>query len=89
MKIFKRINACGGTLSVYFEANPKVVDEGIGTYEFWGQKGFDSRKVLSIEEDGIWWDKSHYSELGNEIIARYLEDNYEQICQEFIDKYEN
>ena len=31
------------------EADYEIEDEGIGSYEFWGQKGFDSCKMASFD----------------------------------------
>lgn len=45
---------CGGC------GNPcstKIIDDGIGGYEFWGSKGYDSQKWVGSDccEDTLYW----------------------------------
>ena len=70
-----------------FEAHPQHEDDGIGSYEYWGAKCYDSRPYISCEQSGIEWDKSKYSADDNELIEKYLEDNYAYVEGEFIDQF--
>ena len=63
---------------VEFTGNPHPCDDGIGGYEFWGGKGYDSRPYVSCE-DTIDWDRTLYSDRENSIIEKYLEENEEEI----------
>ena len=73
-------------LDVDFDGNPHKCDDGIGYYEFWGQKGFDSNPYISCE-DTIDWNKSLYTKEENEIIDNWLIDNYglvdEKLCENY------
>lgn len=51
------INYKGTDYEVSYNADVKMVDNGIGSYEYWGQKCIDSRieaECQSIEVDGIY-----------------------------------
>jgi hypothetical protein len=53
------------------ECNAKVVDNGIGSYEYWGIRGFDSQKSIEsdccdapcIDDEGIEISVSDYKKL--------------------------
>ena len=74
-------------LYVDFEADPKMEDDGIGSYEFWGAKGHDSRPYLSCERHGIWWNRSLFDEEQNRVVGDYLDYNYEKIEEKFCNKF--
>jgi hypothetical protein len=71
---------------VSFWADIKIVDNGIGRYEYWGSIGFDSR--LEPETQEIFWDKTLYSDEQNEIINRYVDNHFEEMAQKFEESYE-
>jgi hypothetical protein len=66
---------------VEFEGYPKVVDNGIGKYEFWGSIGYDSQ--LSVECEEVTWDETLYTKEENEIIEKYEEEAAEELCKNF------
>lgn len=74
------------TLSVVFFGDCKMIDVGIGSYEFWGSPGFDSRLVA--ECDNIRWDHENFTEEENTIIKKYLDANFDEILEEIEQKYE-
>jgi len=63
---------------VEFWGNPHSCDGGIGSFEFWGFKGYDSQPYVSCE-DTIDWDRKLYSDSENAIIEKHLEKNEEEI----------
>ena len=75
------------TIEVTFFATPRQEDAGIGPYEFWGQKSYDSRPYVSCEHYGIDYDETLYSPEINKKILQWLEDNYDRIEEEFIRKF--
>lgn len=72
-------------LTVNFFGDCKMIDDGIGSYEFWGSKGYDSRMVAKCEN--ISWDKYYYSDEENIAIKKYLDENYEDIQLEIEEKH--
>jgi hypothetical protein len=78
-------------LEVEFKANPTWQDDGIGSYEYWGCKGYDSHPYLSCEEHGIEWDKKEFTEQENEMIDEWLneEKNFKSLEEKFCEKYED
>jgi len=64
-------------------ADLKMVDNGIGHYEFHGSKGFDSRIEPEVQQ--VFWNRKLYSKDQNDIIDNYLDDNQESIDEELID----
>jgi len=63
---------------VEFTGNPHKCDDGIGSYEYFGFRGNDSRTYVSCE-DTIDWDRKLYSDSENAIIEKHLEKNEEEI----------
>ena len=55
----------------------KMVDNGIGHYEFWGTTGFDTQ--IEPEIQNIIWDKSLYTDEENIIIDKYIDDNFDEL----------
>lgn len=71
---------------VEFEIYGSYGNLGIGSYEFWGFRGYDEQMGWDIDE--VKWDKTLYSPEVNAIIDRYLEKHMDSILDE-MDKYEN
>lgn len=74
---------------VCFVGTIEMIDDGIGPYEFWGFKGFDSQIVPEVQD--IEWDKSIHTAEENDIIQKYLDvddDNDESISKEMCEKFE-
>jgi wyosine [tRNA(Phe)-imidazoG37] synthetase (radical SAM superfamily) len=72
-------------LTVTFIGDCKMVDVGIGSYEFWGSKGHDQRMEAECED--IYWDETKYSGEENLIINKYLDENFEDIQREIEEKF--
>jgi len=69
-------------LEVTFYGNPQRVDIGIGSYEFWGAKGYDSHWVWELED--AQWDKSLYTPEENKIINQWLTENFKEVSEAII-----
>jgi len=77
-------------LNVEFDANPRWENDGIGSYEYWGQKCFDAgHGYVSLEHYGDpVWDKSKHSEQENNIIEAFTNSTqHEKLCDLFCDTY--
>ncbi len=73
------------SFAVNFEVKKRKENSGIGGYEFWGFQGYDKGEDY-WDIDDINWDKSKYTDIENKFIAKYLEDNYDEIYEEILDK---
>ena len=73
-------------LTVTLTGNCNMVDQGIGSYEFHGSRGYDSRMVP--ECDDITWNEDYYSEEENAAIRAYVEKNYDDLVTEIEEKFE-
>lgn len=49
-----------------------ILNDGIGSYEFWGQKCFDTGKDY-LEVVGVEWDKTGFTEEEVEIIKKEID----------------
>lgn len=67
------------TLEVEFYGDVKMIDHGIGPYEFWGCRGCD--RDLRPTCDDVQWDKTIYTDDENNAIERHLERNIENIIE--------
>ena len=57
---------------------PIMQYSGIGSYEFWGFKGYDKGELYV---DDIIWDESLYSPEENLIIYNYVRDNFQDLAK--------
>lgn len=69
---------------VEFTAYALWVDNGIGSYEYWGQVGHHSQWEWEIEE--IEWDKKKYTPEQNQSIDSYVADSFESIAEKLYKK---
>lgn len=78
-------------LKVEFNAEPRWENDGIGSYEYWGEKSFDAgSNYVSLEYNGDpTWDKSKFSEIENNIIEAFTNSpKHEKLCELFCHIYE-
>ena len=88
MKIKYEIEINEEIIEVEFESFPEKLCDGIGSYEFWGTKGFDKgRSYISIENSEPTWNKSLYSAVQNIIIEKVSKSKDLSDC--FIEQYIN
>lgn len=60
---------------------------GIGSYEYWGIRGNDVQMGWEIED---WsWNESLYTEKENKVIEKYMNDHFDDICNDFFKLIEN
>jgi hypothetical protein len=71
-------------LNVEFYGDASVENDGIGSYEYWGFKGYDKGHNYFIVEN-ITWDKSKYTEQQNQEINKYLENNWDEVHDQLCD----
>lgn len=64
----------------------KMVDDGIGSYECHGYKGFDSR--IEPEVQDVIYDVKKYTVEDNKIISKYLDENSEKLDEQLLDGFE-
>jgi hypothetical protein len=53
-------------------------NDGIGSYEYWGFKGYDRGETYLTLED-ITWNKTLYTDEQNVFIDEYIGDNYSKM----------
>lgn len=73
-------------VSVKFVVDASYGNLGIGSYEFWGMRGYDEQMGWDI--DDVKWDETLYSPEVNAIIDKYLGEHMDSILDK-MDKYEN
>jgi len=80
-------------LTVTFEAFPRVENDGIGSYEFWGMKGYDAgQNYISLEHYGSpIWNPENYTCEENKAIAAFINDEIqlEKLEDLFCKEYAN
>lgn len=60
-------------------------NDGIGSYEYAGARGYDAGTNYLIVED-MTWDRSGFTEEQNSIIQEHINRNYEEIADEVVNK---
>lgn len=76
-------------LEVVLDCSCTTENDGIGSYEYWGSKGYDKGVDYLICEN-MTWDKSLYTEEQNAIIDQYIDANYEKLSDavvKSVDRY--
>ena len=73
---------------VLLEAEISLENDGIGSYEYWGEKCFDSGTDYHVIT-GLTYEKANYTPEQIAIIDKYLEENQEEIDSDIIKKYES
>lgn len=82
----REIEIDGDFIEVEFEGSPTVENDGIGPYEYWGYKCFDKGEDYQVLEE-LDYDKSLYSKEQNDIIERYIDDNFKSISESIIENH--
>lgn len=67
-------------LEVELSADVKIVDNGIGPYEYWGYKGHHHQWEPEVEN--IEYNYKEYTQSEREAIDRYIDEHEEQIINE-------
>ena len=65
-------------IEVGFDCKLHPENDGIGSYEFWGSTGYDAG-VDYLVLDYAGWDKTKFTIVQNEVIERYLDDNWDTL----------
>ena len=73
-------------LDVEFECGITLENSGIGSYEYWGFKGYDAGVDYAICEE-IEWDVTNFTEDQNEYIQQWLDKNWEDLEKEAVERY--
>jgi len=73
--------------NVKFFGDCRMIDVGIGSHEFWGSPGFDSKMVPECKN--IQWNNEDFTDEQNAVIKNYLENNYDEIQEEIEQNYED
>jgi hypothetical protein len=72
---------------VEFTGNPAWVDNGIGSYEYWGQKCNDVQWGVDCEDAN--WDHAKYTDEENKIIDQYLHKAIDEFCDRYSKECDN
>lgn len=65
-------------LEIELDCHVTSENNGIGSYEYWGSKGYDAGSTYPIV-DRFEWDRKLYTEEQNELIDKYIIDNWDNI----------
>lgn len=65
-------------LEVELDCHVTSESTGIGSYEYWGQRGYDAGFTYPVIEQ-FEWDKSLYTDEQNELIDKYIIENWNEI----------
>jgi hypothetical protein len=74
------------TLNIELIGDVIEEDQGIGSYEFWGSRGFDSKKAPVL--NSLTYNKSDFTEEENAFIQRTIDLNVPTIEENILTKYE-
>lgn len=61
----------------------KIITGGIGSYEYWGYKGYD-REEVEYYVDEITYNESEYTPEENEKIKEYISEHFNRIEKDII-----
>ena len=75
-------------LQVKFYGTLTKENSGIGSYEFWGMKGYDAGVDYYVIED-IDWNKEDFNDEQNAYINGYLDMYYSDVERELINWYKD
>ena len=87
MKFDKNYQIEGIATSVTIIGDLTHENSGIGYYEYWGAKGYDAG-VDYWEMEDVKWHEERYTPKENEIITKYVYDNWAAIEKD-LSKYAN
>ncbi len=79
----------GEELEVEFMAECRMENDGIGAYEYWGQKCFDSGTDYAELDSDITWDKTKYTEEQNKLIEGQSKDFWEKLEHDMTVQYKD
>ena len=74
-------------IQVCFDCKMTWENDGIGSYEFWGFKGYDKGTDYAVCEDIKVISKHSKKEL--KIVNDYLLENWDSLVSDICEKYEN
>ena len=78
---------------VEFECELYCENDGIGSYEFWGSRGYDAGNEYLVL-DQLKWNESLFTDEQNEIIRQHINDDNnwlileEKIAEKLYDQYD-
>ena len=78
---------CIAMRDIVFEAEMDRENDGIGSYEFWGTKGYDSgTDYWSVSNVG--WNEKLYTEQENADIRKWVDDNWFELVDRIVNARE-
>lgn len=74
---------------VTFEAKITKEDDGIGSYEYWGMRGYDSSPYLCVDDNfGIMIESVEtYTPEQLEIINAYIDENFSELEKRLVKEF--
>lgn len=76
----------------YFSGNPYWDNNGIGSYEYAGIRGYDKGQQFVNMDDDPTWDRENFTDLQNAAIATWFKEQHNaenvvaQICEQYRDE---
>jgi len=83
MYLIEEIEINDELIEVEFEGEIAIENDGIGHYEYWGQKCYDKGHDYPVLYS-CTWERSLFTDEQNDEIEKYLDKNIKQIEDEFI-----
>lgn len=74
-------------LEVTLDCNVISCNDGIGSYEYWGSKEYDSGYSYP-DIDEMTWDKTQFTDEQNEIIENEINSNWDKITTDALKNFD-
>lgn len=81
VEIYRTLDINSEPREVEFFCDYEILNDGIGSYEFWGSRGFDAG-INYLELQSVNWDKGLYKSDENDIIEDWVANHWESIRKE-------
>ena len=81
IEIYRTLELNGEEKDIEFFCNYEIRNDGIGSYEFWGSRGYD-KGVDYLELNVVNWNTALYSENENKSILDWVVQNWDGIEKE-------
>ncbi len=88
MKLIFHIDINKEPIDLELEGIISIENDGIGKYEYWGQKCVDYGQDYPVLDDNISWDATKYSPEQVKVIENYIKTNWDSIEERFIEENE-
>jgi hypothetical protein len=71
----------------YFSARIIIENDGIGSYEYAGIRGYDKGQDYPAIQDDPTWDRENFTDIQNVTISEWYKINYERVEEELYEQF--